>query len=202
MTVEYWNQRYSHPNYVYGYRPNDFLKQQALLLRPSSRVLCLADGEGRNGVWLAGQGHRVTSVDWSGVGVNKALALATERGVEIDAQLGDLTEWVDSDAAAGPWDALVVIFPHLPEPVRRLIAHALTPRMGAKGLLLMEEFTPGQLSLSSGGPDDESVLMTRERVLAEWPGWRLDVRLDERRIFEGMAHQGLCIEIEVLGQLN
>ncbi|MDO4784017.1 MAG: class I SAM-dependent methyltransferase [Propionibacteriaceae bacterium] len=202
MSVEYWDQRYSHPNHVYGYRPNDFLRQQALLLRPGSRVLCLADGEGRNGVWLAGQGHRVTSVDSSGVGVAKARALAAERGVGIDAHVGDIGDWVDTEAAVGPWDALVLIFAHLPLATRQRLVGALTPRMADRGMLLLEEFTPGQLTLGSGGPTDASVLLTREQVLADWPGWRLDVRLVERRIFEGMAHQGLCSVVQVLGQLG
>lgn len=202
MSAEYWDQRYSHPNHVFGYRPNDFLRQQALLLRPGSRVLCLADGEGRNGVWLAEQGHRVTSVDWSEVGVAKARALASERGVGIEAHVADIAGWVGTEAAAGPWDALVLIFAHLPLETRRCLANALTPRMAARGMLLLEEFTPGQLTLGSGGPTDESLLLTREQVLADWPGWRLDVRLVERRMFEGMAHQGLCSVVQVLGQLG
>lgn len=196
----FWDDRYDHPNYVYGYRPNDFLKQSALLLRADSRVLCLGDGEGRNGVWLAEQGHRVTSVDWSAVGAAKARALASERGVALDVQVADVADWVHSDAAQGPWDALVLIFFHVPEPLRRQVAGALAPGMAAAGLLILEAYTPGQLMLGSGGPKDESLLLTRERMLADWPGWRLDVRLTERRIFEGMAHQGLSSVIQVLGQ--
>lgn len=115
MTATHWDDRYSHPNYVFGYRPNDFLRDSALLLRPGSRVLCLGDGEGRNGVWLAEQGHRVTTVDLSRVGVEKALALASERGVQIDAHVADVDEWLTTDAARGPWDAVVSIFCHLPQ---------------------------------------------------------------------------------------
>lgn len=72
--------------------------------------------------------------------------------------------------------------------------------MSPHGLLILEAYTPAQLSLGTGGPADDELLMTRERALADWPGWRLDIKLVERRIFEGMAHQGLSSVIQVLGQ--
>ena len=106
----FWDACYEHPNHVFGYKPNDFLKQNEIMLPRHSRVLSIGDGEGRNGVWLAERGHQVTTVDLSQVGVSKARALAAERGVEIDAQVGDLVEWVNSPAAQGPWDAVVSIF--------------------------------------------------------------------------------------------
>ena len=104
-----------------------------------------------------------------------------------------------TDAALGPWDAVVNIFGHFPPDLRVQVAGTLTPRFTTRGVLIMELFTPAQISMGTGGPSDESLLSTRDRVLAEWPGLRLDIRMLERRIFEGMAHQGLSSVIQVLG---
>lgn len=196
---QHWNQRYSHPNYLFGYRPNDFLVSAEVMLRRGSRVLVLGDGEGRNGVWLAKQGHRVTTVDLSEVGAEKARALAAERGVDLDIQVADLADWIHSPAAEGPWDGIVSIFCHLQPELRRSLAAAFTPQMAPQGKLIMEAYTPAQPSMGSGGPTDEAVLMTRLKVLEEWPGLELDVRMTERRIFEGMGHQGLSSVLQVLG---
>ncbi|WP_420175837.1 SAM-dependent methyltransferase [Luteococcus sp. OSA5] len=197
---EMWNARYSNPNNLFGYRPNDFLVQAEVMLRRGSRVLVIGDGEGRNGVWLAQQGHQVTTVDLSEVGVGKARALARERKVELDAHVGELGEWLDQPAAQGPWGGIVWIFCHLPPSLRRQVAEALTPRLVPQGKLIMEAYTPAQLMLGTGGPSDESLLLTRPMVEADWPGLDLDVRILERRIFEGRAHQGLSSVLQVLGQ--
>lgn len=195
-----WDDRYEHPNHLFGYKPNDFLKANELLLRRGSRVLCLGDGEGRNGVWLAERGHHVTSVDYSAVAVRKAQVWAAERGVGIDARVADLAEWIHAPAAAGPWDAVVSIFCHLPPPLRTRVGQAFVRAMAPGGWLLLEAYTPAQLQLGTGGPRTEEVLMTRERVLEDWAGLVLDVKLVERRIFEGMGHQGLSSVVQVLGQ--
>ncbi|GAA1394557.1 class I SAM-dependent methyltransferase [Luteococcus peritonei] len=195
-----WDERYSHPNHVYGYRPNDFLVSAEVMLRRGSRVLVIGDGEGRNGVWLAQKGHRVTTVDLSEVGAAKARALAAEREVELDIQVADLGDWVRTPAAQGPWDGIVSIFVHMEPELRRPVADALTQQLAPQGRLIMEAYTPAQPSLGSGGPKEESVLLTRQKVIEDWTGLDLDVRMVERRIFEGMAHQGLSSVLQVLGQ--
>ena len=195
-----WDDRYDHPNYFYGFRPNDFLVTAEVMVRRRGRVLVLGDGEGRNGVWLAQKGHDVTTVDISEVGARKARVLAQERGVELDIQVADLADWVQGAAALGPWDAIVSIFCHLPSGLRYDVARALTPQLAPTGKLIMEAYTPAQPSMGSGGPKNEDLLMTRQKVVNDWPGLLLDVRITERRIFEGMGHQGLSSVIQVLGQ--
>ncbi|MDO5677435.1 MAG: class I SAM-dependent methyltransferase [Propionibacteriaceae bacterium] len=199
MTAEHWDDRYSHPNYLFGYRPNDFLKDQARLLRPGSRVLCLGDGEGRNGVYLAGLGHSVVSLDFSRVALDKAEALAAEKGVRIETWHVDLAEWVEHPDPVQPWDAVVSIFVHLPPPLRRRVAEVVTRQSRPGATLILEAYTPAQLSLGTGGPKDPELLMKRDDVAADWQGWHLDVRLVERRIFEGMGHQGLSSVVQALG---
>ena len=154
--------------------------------------------------FLAGRGVTqvgdVTTVDISEVGARKARVLAQERGVELDIQVADLADWVQGAAALGPWDAIVSIFCHLPSGLRYDVARALTPQLAPTGKLIMEAYTPAQPSMGSGGPKDEDLLMTRQKVVNDWPGLLLDVRITERRIFEGMGHQGLSSVIQVLGQ--
>ena len=202
--ADHWDERYADPRHLFGERPNDFLVEAEVMIPRRSRdeggrVLVLADGEGRNGVWLARQGHQVTTVDFSAVGVAKAGRLAEAKGVELDAHVADIADFLDADAADGPWDAVVLIFVHLPQDLRRRMAEVLTPRLSERGVVIIEGYTPAQLSLNTGGPKDESLLYTRERVLADWPDLQLDVRVTERRIFEGPGHQGLSAVVQVLG---
>lgn len=198
-TAEEWDQLYAHPNHVYGYRPNEFLKQQSRLLRPASRVLCLADGEGRNGVWLAERGHDVVSLDFSGVALAKARRLADERGVAVETWQVDLADWVHHPDPLRPWDAVVAIFAHLPAALRREVAATVSRQAAPGAVLILEAFTPAQATLGSGGPTDPDLLVTRADVAQDWASWRPDVRLVERRLFEGMAHQGLASVVQVLG---
>lgn len=201
MSVEYWDQRYRHPNNVFGYRVNDFLAAQARFLKPRSRILCLGDGEGRNGVFLAGRGHDVVSLDFSRVGLDKAEATARDKGVELETWCVDLAEWVSHPAPALPWDAVVSVFVHLEPGLRRQVAATVTAQCSPGAMLVLEEFTPAQPAMGSGGPKDPEVLLTRAQVQEDWHDWHLDVRLVERRIFEGMAHQGLSSVVQALGKL-
>lgn len=197
---EFWDQRYSHPNHVFGYKPNDFLAANARFLKPGSRVLCLGDGEGRNSVHLATLGHDVVSLDQSAVGLAKGEQLAAEKGVRIETWHVDLADWVDHPPPAQPWDAVVSIFCHLPPTLRRRVCEVSTAQTSAGGMLLLEAFTPAQVTLGTGGPKDTDLLLTRQDVVDDWQGWRLDVRLLERRIFEGMEHQGLSSVVQALGK--
>ena len=122
-----WNRRYDNDDYQFGVNPNDFLVEVVLKL-PVAKTLCLADGEGRNGVYLAGLGHRVTGVDLSSIGLAKAKKLAEVRQVEIELIEANLVEY---DLGRASWDCIVSIFFHLPSKIRRevhmKVANALKP---------------------------------------------------------------------------
>ena len=115
MTVDrsagMWDERYASDDYLYGKEPNGFLKSMTPEISDGGRVLCLADGEGRNGAFLAGLGFEVTSIDQSQRGVDKARAFARDCGVDLDARVGDLAT---VDLGDGRWDAIVSIFAHMP----------------------------------------------------------------------------------------
>ena len=114
--LETWNARFARDDYLFGEEPNAFLRKQAHWIKPGGSVLCIADGEGRNGVWLAGQGHQVTSFDFAPNALAKAKRLAERRNVKVDQQLGDAYSW---PWATRQYDALVAVFIQFLPPHRR-----------------------------------------------------------------------------------
>lgn len=111
-----WNQRYSEEGFAYGTEPNDFLKDQYFRLQKEGRILCLAEGEGRNAVFLAMEGYSVTAVDQSSVGLQKAANLAIKHGVEITTRIVDLADY---DLGSEVWDGIISIAAHVPPLLRK-----------------------------------------------------------------------------------
>ena len=197
--MNFWDERFSEPGYKYGTAPNAFVFEQASRLPVGARVLVPGDGEGRNGAWLAQQGHRVLSVDGSHVGLAKAQALARERGVTIETLHADLTEWTPAPASC---DAIVLTFVHLPGTVRRDVHRRLARALVPGGWLILEAFHPSQLSRSSGGPKDIDMLVTLAVLRDDFSGL-LDERLGletETLLDEGPGHQGPAAVTRYVGQ--
>jgi SAM-dependent methyltransferase len=187
-----WDQNFSVAGFKYGTAPNAFLVAQAHRLRPGSEVLLPGEGEGRNSVWLAQQGHRVTAMDGSRVGLQKARQLAAERGVALQTVLGDLADWAPAPAS---FDAVVLTFVHLPPAIRAAAHRRLAGALRPGGVLLLEAFHPLQLHHSSGGPRDAAMLYTPELLLSDFAGllvqalaWHGEVALDEGPGHQGLAH--------------
>lgn len=196
----FWDQNYSaSTDFKYGERPNAFLVAQAARLAPASRILLPGDGEGRNGVWLASQGHAAFSVDGSAVGLARAQALARRHGVTLHTTHADLAEWSPEPAS---FDAVVAIYLHLPPalraPVHRKLAQALRPG----GLLVLEAFHPDQLPLASGGPKDVAMLYTLELLRADFAGMLHELLAEETDtvLDEGAGHQGPAKVTRWIGQ--
>lgn len=189
--MNFWDHNFSAAGFKYGTAPNAFLLEQAHRLAPGCDVLVPGDGEGRNGVWLAQQGHRVTAMDSSTVGLQKAQALAAERGVALQTVLGDLADWAPAPASV---DAVVLTFVHLPTAIRAAAHQRLAAGLRPGGLLVLESFHPQQLQHRSGGPKDEAMLYTpallREDFaeLDELLSWHGEVTLDEGPGHQGLAH--------------
>lgn len=150
-----WDEEFSKPGYRYGTEPNGFLVKMAGRLPPGARVIAAGDGEGRNGVWLATQGHHVLALDASEVGLAKARALAAERGVAIETATVDLSTYDPVPASA---DAVVLIYVHMPPAVRRAAHRNLVRALKPGGLVILEAFHRDQLGRTSGGPKDISML--------------------------------------------
>jgi SAM-dependent methyltransferase len=193
-----WNERYSEPGYAYGVEPNAFLVETASRIAPNGRVLSLGEGEGRNAVFLAQRGFRVTGVDASEVGLAKARALAAERGVQIETIEADLATFEFGECA---WDAIVSIWCHLPPTVRARVHRECVRALAPGGLFILEAYTPAQLSFDSGGPRSIEMLYT-ERVLRE-DLTGLDVLLArecEREVHEGRYHNGRSAVVQFVAQ--
>lgn len=186
---QFWDDRFAEPGFKYGTQPNAFLREQAAVLAPCSRVLVPGDGEGRNGVWLAQQGHRVLSVDSSAVGLAKAAALASERGVQLQTLQADLTQWQPPSGSA---DAVALVYVHLRPPMRTQVHRALAGALAPGGWLWVEAFHPDQLPLSSGGPKELPMLVTLQMLRDDFAGLLDEVLGVETRVLldEGPGHQG------------
>ncbi|THD82192.1 class I SAM-dependent methyltransferase [Aliigemmobacter aestuarii] len=194
-----WDERFAGPGYLFGTDPVAFLPAHAGLIPAGGRVLSLADGEGRNSVWLAGQGFRVTAMEASGVALEKARALARARDVTVDSRQADIADW---DWDAGPWDAVVGIFiqfaaPALREAIHKGIARGLRPC----GRVFLHGYAPRQIGYGTGGPRAVENLYTLDALRADFPGWRVLVARDEdREIAEGTGHVGKSALIDFVAE--
>jgi hypothetical protein len=192
-----WEQRYGADGYLYGTEPNDFLRQHVDSI-PRGRVLCLAEGEGRNAVFLAGQGFEVASIDLTQAGVAKTQRLAKERGVTVDAVTGDLAT---ADLGVQRWDAIISIFAHLPAAVRRDLHKRVVAALVPGGVLLLEAYTPDQIGRGTGGPPTPGLAMTLSDLMRELEGLELVHAIEtERDVVEGRAHTGRGSVVQVIAR--
>ncbi|MDA3887685.1 MAG: class I SAM-dependent methyltransferase [Allgaiera sp.] len=194
-----WNERYASQDYLFGTEPAAFLKREAGRLTPKSRMLAVADGEGRNSVHLAGLGHDVRAMDGAANAVEKARKLAAERGVSASFEVADITTW---DWAPDSYDAVVAIFIQFVGPeARRQIFEGITRTLKPGGLLLLHGYTPKQLEFGTGGPKVLENLYTPEQLRAELPGLTIE-RLEayEADVDEGKGHSGRSALIDFIGR--
>ena len=194
MSIQ-WDERYSAGEYVYGQEPNDFLVSVAGRI-PRGRVLSLADGQGRNGVYLAGLGHQVTGVDSSAIGLAMARQLALERGVRIETIVADLAAF---DLGRECWDGIVSIFCHLPPPVRKDLLRRVVAALRPGGVFIMEAYSPAQLNFGTGGPSSVELLVPLSELKNELAGLRLDHAVEvEREVIEGKLHTGRAAVVQIV----
>jgi cyclopropane fatty-acyl-phospholipid synthase-like methyltransferase len=196
--LERWQTRFSAPGYAFGKEPNSFLKAQAHLLRSGQRALSVADGEGRNGVWLAQQGLDVLAVDFSAAGLAKARALAAERGVSLRTELADITTWQWPREA---FDVVVAIFIFVEPHERPAFFNNLKGALKPGGLLLMQGYRPEQLNYRTGGPSNASRMYTRA-ILQDGFGdmAALDIREHDSVVSEGSSHAGMSALIDLVAR--
>jgi SAM-dependent methyltransferase len=193
-----WNERYASEEFAYGTEPNAFLVQHAKML--TGPVLSLAEGEGRNAVYLASLGLDVLGVDGSDVGLAKAQKLAASRGVSIRTEVADLATF---EPPADSFGAVVSIFAHLPRAVRNrlypLVARSLKPG----GIVLFESYSKAQLSRNTGGPKDPDLLLSLGDLETEIPNCATILSQEvEREILEGRFHTGLASVVQFIARKN
>ena len=196
---DFWNARYATEDYIFGTAPNVFLASQAELIRPGMRALAIADGEGRNGVWLAEQGVEVHAVEVSPVALEKARKLAAARGVKLDFEQADILDWDWPEAA---YDLVAAIFIQFaPPPARDRIIAGIRRCLKPGGLLVLQGYTPKQVEFGTGGPPDPANMYTTQ-LLREWFGnWEiLHLAEHESVIREGSHHHGMSALIDLVAR--
>jgi len=198
MDATFWNDRYAAEEYAYGKQPNAFVAEMAQQI-PDGPVLCLAEGEGRNAVYLAKFNHCVTAVDQSAIGLTKALRLAEASGVVIELVHADLDSY---QIMPGAWAGIVATFAHLPPPLRRKVHAAVVKGLKPGGVFILEAYTPAQLALGTGGPKDPELLMTLDSLHEELSGLEFKVAREiDRDVTEGSFHQGQGAVVQILARL-
>ena len=184
-----WDARFSTDDYIFGTTPNVWLTQHRDLLAPGSRVLAVADGEGRNSVWLAQQGMQVDAFDISPVGVGKATRLAQEANVQVNYQVRSVDNF---DWKVGEYDAVVAIFIQFADPdTRATLFKRMKSALKPDGLMLLQGYTPKQLDYKTGGPPNLDHLYTEELLRDAFGDMSiLELRAYEAVLREGTQHSG------------
>ena len=187
--AETWNKRFEQAGFLFGTEPNVYLKAQIARYPTSGRALCVADGEGRNSVWLARQGLQVDAFDISDVGVAKARQLAQEAGVQVNYAVADCEQW---DWPLEHYDMLAAIFIQFADPgMRAKLFTRMVQALKPGGLLVLQGYTPKQLDYKTGGPPILANLYTEELLREAFATLDLlELRMYEDDLAEGEHHLG------------
>lgn len=191
---ERWEERYSSTEYLFGKGPNYFLASCKEMLPEGGRALAVADGEARNGVWLAEQGLDVVSIEFSPAARKKAAALAKERGVEIDIVEADVHTW---DYPPEAFDVVVEIFTQFSSPAEREQKWAgMKKALKPGGLMIIQGYRPEQLEYATGGPKQRENLYTRPMLEEAFSGFKeIEIVEEDLEMHEGVAHGGMSAVI-------
>jgi SAM-dependent methyltransferase len=193
-----WDERYAGESFLYGTEPNDFLREYGAEIRAGGRVLCLAEGEGPNAVFLAGLSFSVVALDQSAVGLRKALQLAEAGGVSITTLQENLDNY---RIEPGSWDAILSIWCHLPTSLRAKVHAQVVDGLKLGGMFLLEAYRPEQLQFGTGGPKTVDMLPTLAQLREELAGLEFEHAAElEREVEEGQGHAGHSAVVQVLAR--
>jgi len=195
--ISRWDARYAGDEFLFGMQPNAFLASQRARLRPGWKALAVADGEGRNGVWLAEQGMDVTSVDASSVAQRKARRLAQMRGVHLRFELANLETWA---FPAGQFDVVAAIFIQFAGPaLRARLFDGMMQSLKAGGILLLEGYGHKQLEYRTGGPPILENLYTEAMLRDAFRGFEIiELRAYDAVVHEGAGHSGMSSLVDLI----
>lgn len=198
MDNNFWNTRYKESEFAYGTEPNDFLKSKIQVLKPHSKILCLAEGEGRNAVFLAEHNHDVTAVDYSEEGLNKLQKLASNKNLTIETVCVDLKHYIIEE---NKWDAIICIFGHFPASLRKSVFKQVYKGLNKGGVFLMEAYHKDQLNYKTGGPQVAELLYSAEELQHDFSEFEtISIETSIKEIEEGKYHQGTSAVIQVIAE--
>lgn len=195
----FWNSRYDRPDYLFGETPSLFLVAQGDRLKPGMTALAIADGEGRNGVWLAERGLTVTTTDIAPRAVEKARALAARRGVSIDAHVANLDAWAWPEQA---FDVVVAIFIQFAPPAARdRIFARMKAAVKPGGRILLQGYRPEQIAYGTGGPSKAENLYTEGLLRDAFSDFDiLQLESHDSELSEGACHSGPSALIDMVAR--
>lgn len=192
-----WNKRFGKEDYFYGIEPNAFVKEQLLKLKPG-KILFLAEGEGRNSVYVAKLGWDVDAVDFSISGKEKAERLAVENNVKINYQISDLNEFVFKE---NYYDVVVNNFFHTFEDSRISIHNKVKSSLKSGGKYILEAFAKEQIKRNTGGPKNIDLLYSLEEINNDFQDFDfIHFSKEEIKLSEGSGHEGSAIVIRFVGE--
>jgi 2-polyprenyl-3-methyl-5-hydroxy-6-metoxy-1,4-benzoquinol methylase len=187
---QFWNERFNRQDFIFGKAPNTYLVDKAVrFLNKPQRILCIADGEGRNGVWLAKQGHDVDGFDVSDIALDKAKRFAAENDVKIHYSLSDVDSW---NWEPNSYDAIVAIFIQFADPeMRERLFRNIVSSLKPGGKLILQGYTQKQLEYKTGGPILIEHLYTDEMIRSLVSGFEiLELNCYDADLNEGTRHIG------------
>jgi len=192
-----WDKRYNEEGFAYGTEPNDFLESEYSRIPKRGKVLCLAEGEGRNAVFLATQGYSVTAIDQSSVGLEKAEKLASEHEVEISTIVANIADY---DLGRDAWDGIVSIAAHVPPLLRKKLHTQVVRALKANGVFILEAYTERHLEMEGiGGPPQRELFMSLAELHIELEGLEFVIGAEiERNISEGKYHKGKSAVVQIV----
>ncbi len=198
--TQFWNERFDKEEFIFGKEPNEYLVKQAKqYLNQGNAVLCIADGEGRNGVWLAKQGMRVDAFDVSNIALAKAKQFAKDNSVEVSYTLCDADGW---NWQANSYDAIIAIFIQFADPsMRERIFNQVQLALKPGGIFILQGYTPKQLDYKTGGPSAIEHLYTEEMIRGLSSELEiLDLACYEKPLSEGTRHSGMSALLGLVAQ--
>jgi 2-polyprenyl-3-methyl-5-hydroxy-6-metoxy-1,4-benzoquinol methylase len=199
QAANFWDQKYGREEFLFGTAPNAYLASQQDLIHPGMRALAVADGEGRNSVWLARQGLCVDAFDVSSVAVAKARRLASEAQVAVEFHVADCDAW---DWKPSCYDIVAAIFVQFADPALRARMFAnIISTLKPGGILILQGYTPKQLEYKTGGPGVLENLYTEEMLRRELSALDIvELRIYDADLNEGTQHAGRSALVGLVGR--
>lgn len=196
MSKAHWNNSFSEKEFVYGETANIFVQKMSGLLSDHSKIGCFAEGEGRNAVYLAKAGHKITSYDQSEVGLDKTKRLAEKNDVHVQTIEMDLTQ---EKAEENQFDAAIMVFGHVPKADQQFFIYNIIDSVKSDGYIIFEVYSEDQLAYQTGGPRTKDMLYNPKDILQ----WIKDQKClhfyyGEAERNEGKRHNGECHLIQVV----
>lgn len=194
-----WDSRFEREDYLFGTEPNAFLASQAFRLQPGMKALAVADGEGRNGVWLAERGLDVVSFDVSTVALAKARDLARRRDVTLQTVHSDLAEW---EWEPETYDVVAAIFVQFAPPdLRKTMFEGFHTCLKPGGILIMQGYRVEQLRYGTGGPPHADHLYTKDMLIRSFGHWEIRYLQEHDSVIEeGAGHSGISALIDLVAE--